>query len=127
MKKVLLLTISLIFSLTTFSQARLGYTEKSIREEFPNYTFTTGYTDDGLKYISTEDFDEATVLYYFTNENKCYGCIIIPYNTGKLNYYVEQYNKKYVIISETEWKAYTENGIMTIKLTFEGKPGFMIY
>jgi len=37
-----------------------------------------------------------------------------------LNAQVEIYNKKYVIISETSWKAYLEGGgLMKINLTYD--------
>lgn len=39
----------------------------------------------------------------------------IPYLNGQ----VEAYNKKYVIVSDTEWKAYLEGGgILKIKLEY---------
>jgi len=45
-----------------------------------------------------------------------------------LNAQVEVYNKKYVIVSETSWKAYLEGGgIMKINLTFDEKNKLYIF
>jgi hypothetical protein len=47
-----------------------------------------------------------------------------------LNAQVENYNKKYVIVSETSWKAYLDGGsIMRINLVYdeENKTYFFTY
>ena len=55
---------------------------------------------------------------------KCYMTIVIPDNQTALNVLVERYNREYVIISETEWKMYGNNGIMKISLIFAEEGGY---
>lgn len=51
MRNIFLL-IAISISINTFSQSRLGFTEKQIKyEEFPDKIFQTKYTTEGSKYI----------------------------------------------------------------------------
>lgn len=118
MKKLIFLLIVML-PLIGKAQAHLGSTEKDIRDLHSDKTFEVGYTDDGEKYISAFMY-YGTFFYYFDKEtglsNFCMQVINeIPYLNGQ----VEAYNKKYVIVSDTEWKAYLEGGeIMKIKLDY---------
>jgi hypothetical protein len=48
----------------------------------------------------------------------------IPYLNGQ----VEAYNKKYVIISDTKWKAYLEGGgILNIELTYNDENKLYVF
>ena len=54
--------------------------------------------------------------------------MMIPLKQGGLNYFVEDYNSKYVIVSDTEWKFYNQNGIMYISLIeVQGTPAFVYF
>jgi len=108
------------------AQARLNYTESAIRNDFPNQTFEVGRTTSGVKYISTF-FDTTLVAYYFDENGYSYLVQIVPANVGVLNGLVENYNNTYVIISATEWRAYTEGGIMQIELVFNDNNTQSIY
>jgi len=115
------LTIVLSFLVQAFctevsAQARLGSTESEIRKDFSGTSFKIDRTDDGTKYIYYEN-NEMVVFYYLNDDNECFVTRIIP-RQGTLNYLVEKYNKSYVIISDTKWKMYTDNGIVNIDLTF---------
>lgn len=118
MKKLIFLLIVML-PLIGKAQAHLGYTEKDIRDLHSDKTFEVGYTDDGEKYISAFMY-YGTFFYYFDKEtglsNFCMQVINeIPYLNGQ----VEAYNKKYVIVSDAEWKAYLEGGrILKIKLDY---------
>jgi hypothetical protein len=119
----LVFQIALLISLqilctNALAQARLGSTEKEIRNDFSEHYIKTGYANDGSKYIYWEN-NEMLVAYYFNKESICESCAIFTKTQGVLNYLVEKYNKNYVIISETKWKMYSENGIMNIELFFE--------
>lgn len=125
-------TITTIFLLVTsviaFGQGRLGATISNIKTEFQekSYNLKSEYNTYGDYCISIE-MDIANVFYYFKNDEICYLTSIIPKDQGALNYYVEMYNNRYVIISPTEWKMYTNDGIAYIKLIFpkEGNSGFI--
>ena len=125
MKRIILIFLVLGFACKVKAQARLGHTEWEIREEFSEKTFTSGYDKDGDKWLKMET-DISTVKYYFKEETewRCYVTMVIPDNQTALNVLVEKYNREYVIISETEWKMYGNNGIMKIKLIFADEGGY---
>jgi hypothetical protein len=102
------------------AQARLGYTEAQIRHEFPFKYFRSGITTLGQHYIYFEDA-KFTIAYYFNDDNVSSSCMLIPATRGYLNALVEQYNREFVIISETTWKMYSETGIIYVELVFEEK------
>ena len=119
MKKVLL-SILLLLPFLGISQAHLGISLTDLKELYSDKTFVIDYTTEGTKYASAEmRFGEFT--YYFSDvDGLTYKCIQIPSNMTALNAQVEIYNKKYVIISETSWKAYLDGGgIMKINLIYE--------
>ncbi len=116
--KRFLLTIAFLFvAFSMFSQAKLGYTEQQIKNFSPNNEFTNGYANDGSPYIFTS-FDGMLVAYYFDDYGYSETVQIIVYKQGTLNYLVEKYNNQYVIISTTEWRMYSDGGVMQIKLVF---------
>lgn len=117
MKRLLIVFLFISISFSSFSQAMLGYTAYDIKMNFSSNVFTDGVTDYGDKYISTF-FKRALVGYYFNAEGYTDRIIIIPSSQGNLNYYVESYNSRYVIISSTKWTAYSDGGIMNIELIF---------
>lgn len=127
MKKLIFLII-VILPLIGKAQAHLGSTEKEIRDLHSEKTFEVGYTDDGEKYISAFMY-YGTFFYYFDKEsglsNFCMQIINeIPYLNGQ----VEAYNKKYVIVSDTEWKAYLEGGgILKINLEYNEEHKFYVF
>lgn len=118
MKKLLLL-LTVLLPMFCIAQAHLGSTENEIRNKYPNKTFEVGYSDDGEKYIKTF-MVYGNFIYYFNKENGLSNfCMQIIDEMPYLNGQVEAYNKKYVIISDTEWKAYLEDGgILNIKLSY---------
>lgn len=118
MKKQILIYTLLLFTLLSHSQTRLGSTEQEIRKEFSEKTFTSGNTtEDNQKYIAYSD-ERIQCIHYFDIKGICNWAVIEPLNTGTLNFYVETYNKNYVIINDTEWKMYTKNGIAKIVLIY---------
>ena len=111
MKKLLFLLI-IVLPILSNAQAHLGSTEKEIRDLHSDKTFEIGYTDNGEKYISSFMYF-GTFVYYFDKETKLSNfCIQIVDEMPYLNGQVEAYNKKYVIVSDSEWKAYLEGGIV---------------
>lgn len=127
MKKVLLFVTILTLTSTLFCQARIGYTREQIMNEFYNYTFDFKQLNDSTSCISTTSYDRGHLIYYFNSYGYCYSCALFPNTTGDLNFLVENYNKEYVIISETKWKAYTKKGIVDIELIYGDTFVFFIY
>lgn len=114
-----------ISSFLGFSQSRIGFSESEIRREFSESKFEVGYTDNRTKYISTY-FERLFVVYFFNDKNICFMTSSTPTDGGMVNFLVESYNNKYVIIDERNWKSYTENGIIYITLVeVQGKLTFV--
>jgi hypothetical protein len=127
MKKLIVLFI-LLLSFLSNAQAHLNLTEKDIRDGYSDKTFEVGYNDDGEKYISTFMI-YGTFIYYFDKETGLSDfCIQIVDKMPYLNGQVEAYNKKYVTVSDTEWKAYLEGGsVLNIKLTYNKENEFYVF
>lgn len=118
--KKLIFALILMLPLLGKAQAHLGSTLTDIKAMHPEKVFTVDYTNDGTKYAIT-DMPLGTFVYYFDAETGLSNfCMQIPNDMTALNTQVEIYNKKYVIVSETSWKAYLEGGsIMKINLTYD--------
>ena len=126
--KNLIFALILMFPLIGNAQAHLGSTEKEIRNLYPDKIFEVGYTDDGQKYISAFMI-YGTFVYYFDKESGHSNlCIQVIDNMIYLNGQVEIYNKKYVIVSDTEWKAYLEGGgLLKIKLEYNAENKIYVF
>jgi hypothetical protein len=108
--KQLLITLTFFFVFNSlFSQSRIGYSEYEIRSEFKFDNFVTHTMEGGNKYIVKEELGIKD-YYYFNSDNICTVCLREPTTTVILNWMVESYNKKYVIISPREWNIYCDNG-----------------
>lgn len=120
MKKLILTVLLIITMSTMFSQSRILSTYEVVLKEFPRdeYGTTTEMNDDGERSMVVK-LDFANVLHLFTVKGYCYATLIKPKDMKTLNWYVEKYNKEYVRVSDTEWKAYFETGIAKIELIFE--------
>jgi hypothetical protein len=119
MKKLAVTLVFSLISLLAAAQARLGTSASDIKAEFSdsNYKLTSAYNDERV-YTITVTLERSTVLYYFNKDFICNVTFIIPNNQTVLNYMVEYYNKNYVVISTTEWKMYSKNGICRVELVF---------
>lgn len=125
MKKYLLTLLLFLISFISFSQSRIGFSEREIRNEFSSETFKVAFTDKGVKYIYFTG-DYLTAMYFLNSDNVCTHCIAIPNSVGTLNGLVQLYNKEYVIINDTNWKYYTGAVIIYITLTeVNGVPTFV--
>ena len=123
MKIAFILAISML-CLEVSGQARLGSSVTDIKKEFSekSYELTSGYDSDKNYYIRVFT-DIATVFYFFDEGSYCDQLLILPDDNGKLNFFVEDYNKSYVIINNQEWKMYNESGIASIRLVFPDEKG----
>lgn len=126
MKKLILAL--LLFPVLGSAQAKIGKTLEEIKELYPNKTFEIDYANDGTKYASAE-MDYGTFTYYFEKNNGvAFRCIQIPTDLIALNAQVENYNSKYVILSESSWKAYLEGGfVMKINLEYDKEHNVYVF
>lgn len=125
MKKILLLLLFCSISNIGFGQIRLNSSKTEIKKEFNQAKYSLNEMNiDGIETISIVT-ERVNLLYMFDSDNICKICLLIPDTQGDLNYYVELYNRQYVVISDKEWKMYNQNGIAKIELIFtNNKPSF---
>jgi len=123
--KIFLAFLLTAVSITAFGQARLGSTDADIKAEYgqSRYKLKAGYNSSGSYYVSINT-GIASVLYFFNEKQVCTSVCIVPNNQGVLNYYVELYNKQYVIVSSKKWKMYSDDGIANIELIYPDKGGY---
>ncbi len=125
--KIYCLFLFIIFSINfIFGQARLFSTESQIKSEFSEMNFKSGYLNDGARYISFSNKD-IWVAYSFNKDGLCDFCSVKPKTQGLINATVERFNKQYVIISDREWKFYSDKGIMYINLEFVDQKAIFHY
>jgi hypothetical protein len=116
--KILLFSLILMLPLFANAQAHLGLTVEDIKNLYPDNVFMTKYFGNGQKYINTNmQYGE---FYYFFDKKTGLSevCFQAPHNMMTLKSQIEIYNKRYVIVSETSWKAYLEGGIV-MKINLE--------
>ncbi len=94
----------------------LGKTESEIKSLFYFYSFTTGYTDSGVKYL------ETYVSYgredYFLDENGiCDFITYIPKTQEDLNFTISLYNMDLTTIDKTHWKGVKNGKTIYYRLT----------
>ena|ERR1700741_334598 len=125
--KTLIIAVAFCFLANySFSQARIGHTEQQIRNEWSDQKFSSGRTEDGTKWIEWEEPNMRT-FYYFGKDGLCNFCIAKPLNQATLNTMVQHYNNTAVIISDIEWKLYTDNGILNIKLLYSDNGSYFTF
>lgn len=120
MKTFFLTSVLTFFSiLSLFGQARLGSEFEEVKQEFadPKFNLESGVDEDGNLYLKV-DLDRSGVVHFFNEDKVCFMSIIIPKGQGVLNAMVQMYNDQFVVISSTEWKMYSGNGIASIELVF---------
>jgi hypothetical protein len=125
MKKLLLIII-LLFSLKSSAQVRLNQHRAEIYKEFASQTPEFGAFENGVQHMSVT-LDKSYVRFVFDDNGFCNLVMVVPLTQGDLNFFVELYNKMYVIISPTQWRMYSNNGaIASIELvTHEGVSFFI--
>jgi hypothetical protein len=124
--KTLILSALLLASTTLLSQVRLGNSRSEIYKEFQEYSPEFGTFEDGTPHLSFTT-SRAYVRHSFNASGYCTDAMVVPLNQGALNFYVEMYNRQYVIVSQTEWKMYNSNGIATIKLISYNDMAFFLW
>lgn len=127
MKRIILF-LSMMFPFMASAQAHLGESITGLRQRYPGKEFKFEVTNEGVVYVMAEQ-TLGYFAYFFDQETGLtYMCMQIPYNMQALNAQVEIYNKKYVIVSETSWKAYLEGGgIMKINLNYNEEKGSYLF
>ena len=99
-----------VLALTVNSQVRMGYTSYEINKEFSGtYEIKSNYDSKGYLFY-TIDFEHSNIFYFFGKNDKCTSCIILPSSQARVNGLSEEYNKKYTVITDSQWRAYLSGG-----------------
>ena len=114
MKKYILFLL-LFISTISYSQTRIGYSRKAIKEEFYGYKMKSGINANGVPYLEVT-LVGITAVYGFDDNAVCMSCVIIPHDNANLNTLVQKYNRDYIIISPIEWMMYSSGGILRIQM-----------
>jgi hypothetical protein len=127
MKKILFALI-LLLPLLGKAQAHVGSSLEDIKAKHPENVFTINYSKDGQKFATT-DMSYGQFFYYFDKVTDLTAyCLQVPKSMIALNAQVELYNKKYVIVSDTSWKAYLGNNAkMNIHLVYDEKYEYYVF
>jgi hypothetical protein len=125
MKRLLFIILFVFACSMAFTQSRIGYSVSEITREFSesHYNLIGRYIKDNTYYMTMSIYN-ASVGYLFDSNNICNATLIIPNNQGALNYYVESYNKRYVVVGPRQWKMYSTGGISTIDLIYTDEGGY---
>lgn len=101
------------------AQAHLGDSYSSLQSRYPDIELQIEFTDEGRPYTMIDHL-LGTFIYYFDSETYLTDlCVQVPNDMQDLNTQIEIYNNKYVVLSETTWKAYLEGGgKMNIELIY---------
>lgn len=127
----MLKTFFLLFSVCVLSlgistaQARIGYSLSEIQEEFKQYNSKTEHYESGNSALVFE-FEKVTWMYHLNKNNVCTAFSIVFYDDISFRDYIIHLNETRVPVSDTQWKEYTPNGVLSITLHFidSGTPFF---
>ena len=84
------------------------------REEVFNETIKI----DRISWLIENEFQ---MILLFNDEDIVYKQTLIPEKKNGVNEFVKWFNKDFVIISDTEWKNYSNGRIYNIKLIYIGR------
>jgi hypothetical protein len=117
MNKLIILLVLLPNLALSQAQPFFNYNPSEIKAKRPNadWSYTKWGDNDELFAMGYKD-PEAFVMYFFDEDNACVITSITPKTQGDLQAFVESYNKRYVIVSDTEWKFYSEGVVFNCQL-----------
>ena len=122
-----LLLILLLMGGVVMGQSRLGSSRVELYSEFKGLNPEFGVSEEGDGYMSVV-FERSYTRYYFNDAGVCNVVAIVPLRQGDLNFFVEQYNRSYVIMGSTSWRMYSKDGsIATIELVTSNDVSMFIW
>lgn len=126
MKKLLISLFLLLTVVFANAQCRIGSTYAEIYSEFETREPSVHFTDEGQLYLSTQLLTGST-LYYFDSNKICTETVIFPKDDDAVNFYVENFNKHYVIMSPTSWRMYSNGIYADITLVYFQNRNFIVF
>ena len=116
MKKLILMTIFSVFSISMCGQVMIGYSENQIKNHFADSQYVMSIENDEFGRMIMIDSPKSEVTYFIGNDGKCDGQIVQPKDTKTLKEFIEMYNKDFIVKSDWQWKAYLDVGIFDVEL-----------
>ncbi len=120
MKFIYTFLVFIVFSflLTVKGQiAGLWYDATQIKAIFSKEVLS-GKLDNGIRYLAAESEDNSMHFFYLLSaDDICRIVVIYPQTETALNWMVEYLNKNHTIVSNTEWRTYSKQGISEVKLS----------
>lgn len=114
---LLLLSLICLVRGQGYGQAMIGYNMSEVKENYPDKKWSYGMWDEEQKLQTMSFEDESVIVIYFFNDAfLCFTTTITPKTQGALQGWIENYNKKYVVVDDTNWKFYNPNGILKCTL-----------
>ncbi|OYT15492.1 MAG: hypothetical protein B7C24_12790 [Bacteroidetes bacterium 4572_77] len=112
--------------MASLAQVRLNTSSQEILQEFEKEGIIQDTNTSGAVYLML-DADYWTVYYTINEASICTQCFIVPADNEVINYFVEKYNKNYVVIGIKEWRSYYGADVASIVLkeTEDGEAFFL--
>ena len=126
MKKLLISLFLLLTVVFANAQCRIGSTYAEIYSEFETREPSVHFTDEGQLYLSIQVVT-GSALFYFNSEKICVETVIFPKDDDAVNFYVESFNKHYVIMSPTTWRMYSNGTYADITLVYFQNRNFIVF
>lgn len=122
MKRLVFFLILNVFSLSSFAQFYLGLStneaKRQIQANAGVYTqIKTAHSSDGtISFGWTEDLWDGVL--FFNHEGFSNMFVMIPKNQVVMNTTIQNFNEKYVVVSNTQWKVYSRGATYQVDLIY---------
>lgn len=118
--KSLLLTASMMLSISCFSQFYIGYRSSEVirlaRQSGANIKVETDFDDDHNQILGWDNKYVRETVFFKNGISWMY--TIYPTTKLALNGLIKQFNERYLIVSNEQWKAYTNGKVYNILLVY---------
>lgn len=115
-----------LYSSLSYSQFFVGESRENTKSFLEKYkiNFTEDKVTDTTNRISWKVENEYQMILVLNTKNIATRQTLIPEKANGVNEFVKWFNKDFVIISDTEWKNYTNGKIYKIQLEYILKEPF---
>lgn len=110
MKKLTLLTLLVLTSIIGKAQMYVGQHLNDIKEEYDFGKLEYHAENHNYSYGVTNPDDGTYFMYFLTEGLICYLTVIHPASSGELQAWIQSLNNKWVIVDNTHWRLYRQDG-----------------
>lgn len=126
MKKLLLILLFVVCTLSAKSQARIGYTYNEIKTEFASNDIRDIPTDNGSRLLAYKLDKDVAIFYYFVGD-KCNLTIIYTKLQSVADDISRLYDKLYTVVNSTIWKAESRKGTVYAIFNYNMKEDYYTF